>query len=271
MYLCDLHTHTQISFDSDAPLSAMAHAAAAAGLNELCVTDHCDLLDGDGTPKGFFNWPGSKAQYHQLLASPPPGLTLRLGIELGSISYAPDTARCILAEGGDEVDFVLGSIHNWIGDKNNRDLYYTDYTGDPALCRQAMSNALESTWRMVTECADCYDSLAHIIYPPRYMRRDGQILTMDSYEEPIREIFTAIARTDHALEVNTWRGMDIDPWLPLLRWYKECGGQYVTLGSDAHSPEDVAKGIREVIPLLQAAGFNHVTTYEKRRPILHKL
>ena len=44
MYLTDYHTHTVLSPDSETPLSAMADAAAAAGLDELCVTDHCDLL-----------------------------------------------------------------------------------------------------------------------------------------------------------------------------------------------------------------------------------
>ncbi len=271
MYLCDIHTHSKISFDSEAPLLAMAEAAIAAGLNELCVTDHCDLLDADGNLDHFFDWPAAKTQYYETLPLVEDRLTLRLGIELGSIVYRPDLARRILSEGGCDVDFVLGSIHNWIGPYGNRDLYYTDYTNNPALCREAMQNALDSTWRMVTECADCYDSLAHIIYPPRYMRRDGQILTLDAYEDRVRQIFTEIARTDHALEVNTWRGVDIDAWLPLLRWYKECGGKYVTLGSDAHAPGDMAKGIREVIPLLQKAGFDHVTTYEKRRPVLHKL
>ncbi len=271
MYLSDCHTHSQISFDSVAPLSAMAEAAIAAGVDELCVTDHCDLLDPDGTPCHFFDWPAARTQYQRLLPKVEGRLTLRLGIELASIPADPAAARSILRQGGADVDFVLGSLHNWIGQRNNCDLYYTDYTGNFPLCCQAMENVLDNTWRMVTQYPDCYDSLAHLIYPARYMRRDGQILTMDRYEEPIRAIFTEIARTDHAIEVNTWRGIDIHPWLPLLRWYRECGGKYVTFGSDAHDPADVAKGLREILPLMEAAGFTHVTTYEKRRPTLHKL
>ena len=271
MYLCDTHTHSRVSFDSKALLRDMAESAISAGLTELCVTDHCDLLDANGNLDDSFDWPAAKAQYHGTLPLTEGRLTLRLGIELGSIVYRPDLARRILAEGGDEVDFVLGSIHNWIGLYRNRDLYYTDYTNNPALCREAMSNALESTFRMVSECADCYDSLAHISYPPRYMRRDGQDLSLALYEEQIRQIFTAVARTDHALEVNTWRGLDVEGWKSLLCWYKECGGKFVTLGSDAHAPEDVAKGIPTALELIKAAGFDHVTTYEKRRPVLHKL
>ena len=47
MYLCDIHSHSKISPDSRAELSDMARAAVSAGLRELCVTDHCDLLDLD--------------------------------------------------------------------------------------------------------------------------------------------------------------------------------------------------------------------------------
>lgn len=271
MYLCDTHTHSQISFDSEAPLMDMAEAAIAAGLKELCVTDHCDLLDSTGNLDDFFDWPAELAQYHQALPQVEGRLALRLGLELGSAVYAPEIGRRILAAGGGELDFVLGSIHNWIGDRGNSDLYYTDYTGAPALCRRAMENALNSTYVLATQYPDCYDSLAHLIYPLRYMRRDGQALTLDSYEEQVRAIFTEIARTDHALEVNTWRGLDLDAWLPLLRWFKDCGGKLVTLGSDAHAPADMAKGIPAAAELLKAAGFTRVTTFEKRKPVLHQL
>ena len=57
MYLCDIHSHTKVSHDSTAELSDMARAAISAGLRELCVTDHHDLLDFDGRPAPPFDWP----------------------------------------------------------------------------------------------------------------------------------------------------------------------------------------------------------------------
>ena len=87
----------------------------------------------------------------------------------------------------------------------------------------------------------------------------------------MRVIFTEVARTDHALEVNTNRGKDLAVWLPILGWFRECGGRYVTLGSDAHRPQDVAKGIREGQTLLRQTGFAHTTTFRRRKPELHPL
>ena len=96
-------------------------------------------------------------------------------------------------------------------------------------------------------------------------------LSIADYEDRVRAIFTEVAKTDHAMEVNVCRGNDLDSWPPLLAWFRECGGSLVTVGADAHRPEDVAKGIPAVLDMLKAAGFRHVTTYERRKPVLHKL
>lgn len=271
MYLCDIHSHTKVSHDSTAELSDMARAAISAGLRELCVTDHHDLLDFDGRPAPPFDWPAAKAQYRAVKAQLGDKLALRLGLELGSAPYDPQTARAVLAQGGEELDFVLGSLHNWIGTQGGRDLYFSDYGKTPGLARKAVESTLAHTWTLVKECPDCYDSLAHIVYPLRYIHRDGVALTLADYEEQVRQIFTEVAKTDHALEVNVCRGRDLDCWPPLLRWFKECGGQLVTVGADAHRPEDVAKGIPEALQMLQAAGFDCVTTFAGRKPVLHKL
>ncbi len=271
MYLCDVHTHSLVSPDSKAPLAAMAEAAVSAGLKELCVTDHCDLLGWDGRPAGAFDWAAAREQYRAARAAFDGRLILRLGLELGSAPFDPEAARAVLAGGGDELDFVLGSLHNWIGDEGNIDLYFSKFAGDEALCRKAMDNGLSRTWELVTRYPDCYDSLAHVSYPLRYIRRDGMDLPLSDYEEPLRAIFTEVAKTGHALEVNTSRGQDMADWPLLLRWFRECGGELVTVGSDAHGPQDAAKGVPEALGLIRAAGFEHITTFEKRKPVTHRL
>lgn len=271
MYLCDIHSHTKLSPDSKAELLDMAQAARATGLQEFCVTDHCDLLDLDGNPQTSFDWPAAKAQFRAVQKELGDGLTLRLGLELGSAPYDPAVARDILAQGGSELDFVLGSLHSWIGMEDNLDLSFTDFHGNPALARKAVELTLTHTWTLVNRCPDCYDSLAHIVYPLRYIHRDGISLTLADYEGEVRRIFTEVAKTDHALEVNVCRGRDLDCWPPLLRWFKECGGELVTVGADAHRPQDVGKGIPQALELIQAAGFGCVTTFAGRKPVLHKL
>ena len=57
MYLTDYHTHSVLSFDGHAPLCRLAGTAVAAGLQELCITDHCDLLDEDGNRANSWSCP----------------------------------------------------------------------------------------------------------------------------------------------------------------------------------------------------------------------
>lgn len=271
MYLCDIHSHSQISPDCDVPLAGMVRAALDAGLQEFCVTDHHDLLDYGGLPASPFDWPAALEQYRAVKGEMGDRLTLRLGLELGSAPYDPAAARAVLAQGGEELDFVLGSLHNWIGIEGNRDLYFSDFHRNITLARKVMESTLDHTWTLVSQMPDCYDSLAHIVYPLRYIRRDGGKLSIGDYEDRVRTIFAEIARTDHALEVNVWAGRDLDSWPPLLAWFRACGGKLVTVGADAHRPEHVALGIPQALDMLKAAGFDYVTTFERRRPVLHKL
>lgn len=271
MYFCDSHTHTRLSSDSRAALPHMVRAAEELGLDALYVTDHCDLLGGDGTPNDTFDWAAAFRQFREARELSSGRTELFLGLELGSAPYDGEISRRILREGGDGVDFVLGSIHNWIGLHDNIELYYTDFTHRPALCRQAMEMCMDRTRRLVTEFADCYDSLAHITYPIRYIRRDGEDASLWDYEDRVRDIFTLVAQSGHALEVNTCRGTTMEGWTELLRLFRECGGEFVTLGSDAHHPRDVAKGLREATDFLRQAGFRYVTTFRGRKPVPHSI
>ena len=44
------------------------------------------------------------------------------------------------------------------------------------------------------------------------------------------------------------------------------GGELITLGSDAHRPEDVGKGIAQAQELLRTVGFRYFTVYHRRTP-----
>ena len=97
-------------------------------------------------------------------------------------------------------------------------------------------------------------------------------MDLAKHQEAIDQIFRALIDAGKALEVNTsgYRqkiGRPL-PDLPLVRRYRELGGELVTLGSDAHSTQDLGKGIEEGMEMLQEAGFRYVALYEQRKPIL---
>lgn len=268
MYLADYHSHTLCSPDSSAPLEAMARAARDAGLDSLCVTDHCDLLNGDGQRTFSFDWSPLLKQFHTVSAGLKDGPDLRLGLEFGSAQVDADAARAILNQ--PELDFVIGSLHNRSEANGGADFYYGQYTS-PASCFEALDDYFASM-ALLASMDDCYDVLGHIIYPLRYMARDGQTdLSLAPYRDRLCAILRTVAERGRGIEVNTWCGRTVEPWREILSLYRACGGEIITIGSDAHSPEHVGKGVREAQSLLRDMGFRYLATYRRRRPEWIKL
>ena len=226
MYLSDYHTHSRLSFDAHAPLSELAEAAADAGLDELCVTDHFDFLDENGVPAEGYDWAPAVAQHQQAL----PAAGERLSPERGGT-----------------------------------DLFFLDFSTVQA-CYDALDDYFASL--ALLAATDFYDVLAHLIYPLRYMQAP---VTLNRYQDAIRAILRTAVEKGRGMEVNTCRGRTLEEWRPILALYRDCGGEIVTVGSDAHTPADVGKGVRAACALLRECGFRRVCTYEKHQPVFHTL
>lgn len=263
MYCSDYHTHSKLSPDSDTPLEQQAQAAVEAGLDELCITDHCDLLSLQGEPVDSYDWPPAVAQYREVVPQFAPRLTLKLGLELGMAHLNPAASQAIVSR--PELDFVLGSVHNLCPAKGGTDFYYVPYP-DPAACYTALDDYFTSMALLAG--TPYYDVLAHIIYPLRYM---DVPVSLERYYDRIRSILRTVTESGRGMEVNTWRGRTVAEWKPILALYKDCGGEILTVGSDAHVPGGVGKGIREAQALLADCGFRYVCTYDKHKPVFHKL
>lgn len=260
MYLVDYHTHTHFSPDSEASPREMVRAARAAGLRELCFTDHLDFLDFDGKFVGLgenklpFYSPGEL----QDLAG--EGMVLRSGVELGEAWEDPALAAEAAATDG--LDFIIGSVHNLSSRDGGVDFYFVRYETEDD-CHRVLSAYFDCMEALAE--LDCYDVLGHIIYPLRYMNgRDGNHVTLERYLPQLRRILTAVAGKGKGIEVNTCRGETVEDWREVLSLYRACGGRIVTLGSDAHAPEDVGRGLAQAAALLKESGFG-LSVYEKRR------
>ena len=70
-------------------------------------------------------------------------------------------------------------------------------------------------------------------------------------------------KNNTSLEINAstvWKGYGFTmPSEELIRLYYECGGRLITVGSDAHSADNVGGGIAETYGMLKRVGFKTVT------------
>ena len=259
MILCDLHTHTKYSFDGspEATPEALCRRALEAGLSHIAITDHCDV---NGEVEGIYTPYDADTAWEAMVAAKEKykgKLNLILGIELGNPHQYPDYARKVLAR--HPYEFVIGSLHN-LRDVPDFCMLKYDMMTDAHIA-QLFERMLNETAEMLT--FDGIHTLGHITYMHRYITLAGKPFDFKPYREKIESIYKALIQKGIALELNVstlWKGLGVSmPTMELLKWYREAGGELITVGSDAHSPETVGKAIRKGYALLATVGFTHVT------------
>lgn len=269
MYLADYHTHTRISPDAGRTMREMAEAAVAAGLDEICFTDHLEPVNwNEVTPRERYDWEGLAADFQEARETLGDRIRLRLGIELGDVPWEPGNTERLLAQ-APPLDFVIGSIHLLSAAYGGVDLYLFN-PGDEAEARAGIADYLEQLRRM----ADWgrFSVLGHLTLPLRYLNeKRGFHLTFDGYEAEVEEILRTLIAKGVGIELNTNRGGMPLPDGKWLRMYRRLGGEIITLGTDAHRRRDVGRGIRECQELLRECGFTRFCTFDQRVPVWHEL
>ena len=83
----DYHMHSMVSFDGKEKPEDMIRAAEAAGLKEICFTDHIDFDPRAKEQTMFFTLEDYSAAYDHLTSDK---LKIRRGLECGMISDRPE-------------------------------------------------------------------------------------------------------------------------------------------------------------------------------------
>ena len=86
---------------------------------------------------------------------------------------------------------------------------------------------------------------------------------------------TLVANSNKALEINTAALRQplnkLSPEVDILKRFKELGGKYVSVGSDAHYAEHLSANIEEAYSAALEAGFDSITFFQKRTPLQMKI
>ncbi len=257
-FLVDYHIHTTRCGHAVGAMRDYVLEARQAGLAEMGFADHFPMLhlrdahlamDLEEVPLYIAEVEELRAEF--------PGFPIRLGIEADYVPEVLDQLEDML--GRYSFDYVYGSVHfvdGWAFDDPrcldgyeccDIDLLYRRY------------------FELLADAAECglFDALPH----PDLVKKFGYRPEGD-LEEIYRECLERVARTGLAVEINT-AGLrkpvaEIYPAPAFLKQGRELGIP-VTLGSDAHAPDEVGRDFNLALALLEEAGYESITVFEGRK------
>lgn len=252
-------------------MEAMIQAGMEKGLSSMCFTEHNDFdfpYADDMAPDSFILDTNSYfRELSELQKKYRDKIRILFGVEIGVQKCCLEQNR-LLAESHD-FDFIIASSHLCMG----ADPYYPSFF-DGKEAKKCYFAYFEEMLANIRTFKD-FDVYGHLDYIARYAPKDTSPFCYGDYKNLIDEILKSLIESGKGIECNT-SGLRkplnaTNPGEEILKRYKELGGEIITAGSDAHSPADIASHFDIVSQLLRQCGFSYYTTFEKRRPVFHKL
>lgn len=277
MNLIDCHTHTQFSVDSEADINEMILRACELGLAAYAITDHCECncwypeehYNGsvDSTDFNYGrDFENSVSAVTKLKEQYAGKINLICGTEMGQASHDFEIAEKIVSD--ERLDFVIGSMHQLPGEKDFAFINYREYSTD------SIYELLERYFKEIYKLCKWgkFDVLGHLTYTLRYIKGCfGIDADISRFDEIIAESFRELIRNGCGIEINT-SGLrqaygETFPSIKYVKLYRELGGEILSVGSDAHTVEDLGKGVANGAEIAKAAGFDHLCYFKRRKPV----
>jgi histidinol-phosphatase (PHP family) len=263
--LVDSHVHSTFSIDAKATMVEMVEQAIRLGLREMTFTEHLDL-DPCDAGNDYLRSAEYLAELARCQDVYGDRITIRAGLELGDMHrYGDEIARRLE---GLPLDFLIGSVH-FVDGLFAGGVEYLSSRDE----KTAISDYFDQV--LLASAVDGYDVHGHLDVFKRRSRPFHGPFRPEPWAEPIRESLRRLIAGGRGLEINT-SGVRTDagepcPGLTILRWYKELGGEILTLGSDSHRVSQLGYGLAVGAELARAAGFTRICTFARRQPVWHAL
>ena len=259
--LFDYHMHSDFSADSDTPMEEMIQASIAKGLTEICFTEHIDYEYPDPTISFDLDIPAYTKEINKMRGKYKDIISIKKGVELGVQPYLLERYDKLMNE--ETFDFVICSIHT----ADKKDLHSGDF-----FANRTPEESYQLYYEELLYCVENfkqYNILGHIDLVKRYKELDSD----RNFHEILSEIFKVIIADGKGIELNA-SGYAYGlggpmPTVDILKLYKDCGGEVLTIGSDAHIGRHVGHNFDQIIELVESVGFNYLTTFNDMKPTFH--
>lgn len=262
----DYHVHTFLSGDAKGEILECARVAASKKLEEIGIADHF-------TPKKLMNKLDKPPRLQELadyvervssVGRKVKGvIELKVGVEVDFVPGFEDEIKDVLK--GIPFDYVIGSVHFIDGWAFDNPKYVIEYQ------KWDIVRLYEKYFTAVQACAESkiFDVIGH----PDLIKKFGYKPKTD-----ITDLYLATAKVfkenDVCIEVNTsglrYPCREIYPSKQFLKICCEEGVQ-ITLGSDAHTPENIGMDFDKAISLVKEVGYEYIITFTGRTKQLRRI
>lgn len=267
----DFHLHSNFSGDSQTPMEEMILRGIELGLETMCFTEHHDegfpYTHGENEDMFTLNADSYLYDFIRYKEKYQDKIKLLFGVELGV--QADLVRNHLLFSKAHAYDFIIASSHLCHG----KDPYYQEFYENRSE-KDAYGEYFTSILENIKFFKN-FDVYGHLDYVVRYGPNRNKNYSYKEYADILDAILKLLIENEKGIEVNTGGlkyGLgDTNPCTDIIRRYKELGGEIITIGSDAHTPEYITYEFDKICELLKSCGFSYYTIFENRLPEYKKL
>lgn len=252
----DTHLHTNASPDGKMTPEAAIVTLQKKGLGGI-FTEHVDY---DTKGKMVFSadlsrYPGEYLKYKSD--------TVLLGLEINLIAECVEQNRLLASL--PNLDYIIGSVHYTDGfdigfDGLRADDYFKKYGTD--FYKRHLAYMVE-----VVEVSDFFDAFGHIDYISRYSTLSEKNVLYDDFSDLYDQLLSILVKRDIPIELSTRRLKEkgaLSNLFKIYKRYRDLGGRYVTIGSDAHKAERIGNDFGIAYDMVNEVGLVPVYFKERR-------
>ncbi|HCE46138.1 MAG TPA: histidinol phosphate phosphatase [Lentisphaeria bacterium] len=259
--LIDYHIHTYLCKHADGAPEEYVETAIMRGISEIGFSDHCPL------PVGFdskYRMTVDQFPIYRMMVSDLkrrfPGIKIRYGLEVDWVDGRMDEVFGTLDN--ETFDYLIGSVH-YTDDFPFDNPDFADKWNEKDFIRKVWNRYFELLLEMVQ--SGKFDIIGHFDLPKKFGYYPS---SMDKIRKMVKNIFKAAAKNNMAVEINT-AGLrkpvrELYPSLEILRMANEAGVKLV-LGSDSHTPAEIAANFAEAVELAKSAGYDKICSFNQRK------
>ena len=258
--MIDYHIHTKLCNHAGGVMGAYVKCAIEKGLKEVCFLDHLTLAEPGNR---LSMTPGEVPFYFQAVQNLKNSFDGIISVKAGlEVDFSPEN-KDLVEEiiGTFSFDVIGSSIHfpgsiDIVSSRSDwkQGKFDTDYVHE--LYFSQFKTMLEY---------DYFDMICHLDLPKKFGRKP-----IKTFDKELDEIIITIKEKDLTVELNTggYNHLVSEPY-PAPGIIKKCqnAGVSMTLGSDAHHPDDVGRYFDRAISLLRSGGYTHLASFTGRQRI----